>query len=345
MVYSIFTVLFKNKTIFIAPLDWGLGHATRCVSIIKQLSIDNTVLLGVTPLTKIIFDEELPGLKQIELPSYNVRYSNIFPLWMKLGFSVPQISRIIAEENTLLAKLISTHKIDVVISDNRFGLHSKKAYSVFITHQLFLKAPVFVGIANRINKKYILNFNEVWVPDYEGENSLSGELSQSKNHPDSYRDHKNVKYIGAQSRLKDIVVTVEENKYDYLILLSGPEPIRTSLENILVNTFKNSDKKIALVRGTKSVGICSWQSAVSCEVFDLPSKEILKKLILSSHKIICRSGYSTLMDMHLLGKKELILIPTPGQSEQEYLAKYWKEKFGAEIILQKEIKKLNSLKA
>lgn len=322
--------MFNGKTIFYGALDWGLGHATRSVPIIKQLLKNNTVILGVTPLTKLIFDEEFPELKKIDLPAYNIKYSKVLPLWIKLGLSSPRISRIIAEENKLSEKIITENKVDVIVSDNRFGLHSDKIHSVFITHQLFLKAPVFGGLGNKINQNYISNFNEVWVPDFENEaESLAGELSHGT-HID-----KNVKYIGPLSRLADVITAAEKDKYDYLILLSGPEPTRTELEKELLKLTTKSSKRIALVRG---FGFrVSGLKLDTVEAFDLPTKEELKKIILSSKKIICRSGYSTLMDMHLLGKKDLILIPTPGQSEQEYLAEYWKKKFGTEHLPQNKI--------
>jgi len=325
--------LFTGKTIFYGALDWGLGHATRSVPIIKGLLKENTVILGVTPLTKLVFDEEFPELKNVELPAYNVKYSKILPLWIKLGLSSPRISRIIADENKVLRKIIEENKIDVVISDNRFGLYSDKIHSVFITHQLFLKAPVFENFGSKINQNYISKFNQVWVPDLEeASKSLSGELS----HGNLF--HANVKYIGPQSRLADVIAEIEKDKYDYLILLSGPEPTRTELENILVEKVKSSHKKMALVRGSELRVHSSEMKNIN--VFDFPTKEELKKLILSSKKVICRSGYSTLMDMHLLGKKELILIPTPGQTEQEYLADYWEKKFGTQTLRQSEINKL-----
>lgn len=330
--------MFSGKTIFIAPLDWGLGHATRCVPIIKELLKHNKVILGVTPLTKPILSEEFPDLKKIIIPAYEIRYSKLLPLWIKLALSFPRISKIIKEEGKTLVKLIEEEKVDVVISDNRFGLHSKKAYCVFITHQLFLKAPLFENFAQKQNKKCILNFDEVWVPDYDTNDAstssatlttLSGELSHGKHY------HTNVKYIGPQSRLTDVICEVEKNKFDYLILLSGPEPGRSILEEKLLKKTQNSEKKIALVRGSHNQHPSTTNQFI--QVFDFPTKEQLKKLILSSEKIICRSGYSTLMDMHLLGKTDLILIPTPGQSEQEYLAEYWQKHFNAHILSEKHL--------
>jgi len=332
LVYMYFYLMFSGKTIFYGSLDWGLGHATRSVPIIRQLLKNNRVILGVTPLTKTIFDEEFPELKKIDLPAYNIRYSKVFPLWLKLGLSSPRIFRIISDENKLLKKIISENKIDVVISDNRFGLYSEKIHSVFITHQLFLKAPVFENFGSKLNQKYISDFNEVWVPDFESEKeSLSGELS----HGNLF--HKNIKYIGPKSRLADVITDIKRDKYDYLVLLSGPEPTRTVLEEELWIKVKSADKKTAFVRGSRFKILDSKTDGV--DVFDFPTKEELRKLILSSKKIICRSGYSTLMDMYLLKKNDLILIPTQGQSEQEYLAEYWKNKFGTVHLPQNKISK------
>lgn len=322
--------MFTGKNIFFGALDWGLGHATRSVPIIRELLKKNEVILGVTPLTKLVFDEEFAQLKKIELPAYDVKYSKVLPLWLKLGFDSGRISKIIANEKESLDKIISEHKIDVVISDNRFGLYSEKIHSVFITHQLFLKAPVFENLGSKLNQNYISKFNEVWVPDVANESeSLSGDLSHG------ILFHKNIKYIGPQSRLADAITEVEKDKYDYLILLSGPEPTRTQLEEALLKKIKLSNKKFAFVRGSK----LNVQSSKleNVDAFDFPTKEELKKLILSSKRIICRSGYSTLMDMYLLGKKDLILIPTPGQTEQEYLADYWKNKFGSKFLPQNKI--------
>jgi hypothetical protein len=316
--------MLKGKKILFSPLDWGLGHATRSVPLIRQLQKDNTIILGVTALTKLIYDEEFPELKQLQLPSYQIEYSSLLPLWLKLGLDSPRITGVIISEHSALDKIIDEHKIDTIISDNRFGLYNKRTHNIFITHQVFLKSPIFNLAAQSLNKTYILKFDELWVPDFENLwEGLSGELSHGEHY------HKNVKYIGPLSRLKDADSPTLQKNYDALVLLSGPEPLRTDLENLLLEKLKGTEKKIAFVRGAKKQ---SNNTNENIEIFDIPSKEKLKGLILGSKKIICRSGYSTLMDLYVLGKKDLILIPTPGQTEQEYLAKYWEEKFGVKII-------------
>lgn len=320
--------MFSGKTIFIAPLDWGLGHATRCVPVIRSLEKENKILLGVTPLTKKIFNEEFPLLEKISIPAYNIRYSGILPLWLKLLLDWPRIRSVIKKEHQLVEEMVRQHKIDVVISDSRFGFFSKQVHSVFITHQLFLKAPLGNRLAQWKNKKYILNFNEVWIPDYERDSeSLSGSLSHGK------QFHPIIKYIGPQTRLQKINPAIR--KYDYLFLLSGPEPQHGLFRELLA-------KKAAEAPLLKFVMVSNAPSKVKCDNMQtvmLPDKKRLSELIAESDTVVCRSGYSTLMDLHLFGKKKIILVPTPGQTEQEYLAAYWKEKFKAVVINQAGVSK------
>lgn len=319
--------LISGKTIFFSSLDWGLGHATRSVPIIKGLlQNDNKIVLGVTPLTNPVFIQEFPELEKITVPSYNISYSSVLPLWFKLASDAPRILRVIKQENKFLEELISTRKIDVVISDNRFGLYFKNVRTVFITHQLFLKAPVFSSLAQQLNKKYILKFDEVWVPDYEDkDHCLSGELSHGPEF------HPNTKYIGPQSRL--IKYEPVEKKYDYLFLLSGPEPHQSILKKMLLQKVKQYPAyKFAMASTLKEEDY-----DVNLENFVSADPVTLSKLICESKTVICRSGYSTLMDLYLLNVKNVILIPTPGQTEQEYLAKFWKTKIDCRVYAQSEV--------
>lgn len=318
-------LLIKNKTIFISPLDWGLGHATRCVPLIKQLMEDNVVILGVTKTTAFIFDEEFPTLKKIEIEPYSISYSKTMPLGIKLLFDSPRIFKVIKKENEQLKTIIQDYQIDVVISDNRFGLYNKNVECIYITHQLNIRAGVFSFIANKIHHHYIKQFNKIWVPDFEEDNKcLAGKLSRNTS-------FNNVVYIGPLSRLHK--ADRVEDEFDYLCLLSGPEPLRTDLENFLIAKANLSEKKIFLVRGTKEPFNLSVNKNLT--VVDKPSALQLSQLISNSKTIVCRSGYSTLMDLHLLQKKECILIPTPSQDEQVYLADYWQQKFSSKVIQQK----------
>ncbi len=272
-------------------------------------------------------------MPQVVLPSYNIQYSKNLPLWLKLLMQWPKINKVIRAEKKILAQLILEKRFDLVISDNRFGLSHKAVECIFITHQLVLKTPVFSQRANKINRSYINKFTKVWVPDYpDSENRLAGDLV----HSDEIKIP--VSYIGPQSYLVGLKQSEQEHSgFDYLILLSGEEPQRSILEEKLLKKFGNSTQKVILVRGT----IQKVKPVTALKIIDFAHGEELHHLIVNATTVICRSGYSTLMDLQLLGKKKLILIPTPGQSEQEYLARYWQQKFGAKILLQKEIERFD----
>jgi uncharacterized protein (TIGR00661 family) len=320
--------LISNRIIFISPLDWGLGHASRCVSIIHDLeNNNNSIIIGVTPLNAFFFTQYFPHLQKIEVPSYKISFSKYLPLWLKLLLQWPKINSIIKKEKKILEKIILHYKIDLVISDNRFGLYNKNVKCIFVTHQLNLKAPFFSLFANRINQKFIHRFNEVWVPDYEDENlRLSGQLSDSDNIKIP------VKYIGPKSALENVEPETSNEKFDYLILLSGIEPQRSILEKLLLEKFAGSTQTIVLVRGSNND--LKMQNR-KIKILDFAFGRELAHLIVNSETVICRSGYSSLMDLHALRKKKLILIPTPGQTEQEYLADVWKKKFNARVFKQK----------
>lgn len=323
---SIQETLIKYKTIFISPLDWGLGHATRCVPLIRNLVADNEVILGITSVTRLILDQEFPDLKKIEVEPYNIRYSRSIPLLLKLMTDAPRILGVIQKEHEQVKQIVKDHHVDLIISDNRFGLYHASVESIYVTHQLNIKAGIFSGIANRIHHQYIRKFSNVWVPDFkEHQHSLAGSLSANPG-------LNNLSYIGPLSRLA--VPNDAPEPFDYLILLSGAEPQRSVLEEELCHVFNHTEKKVILVRGT----VNSFQvTAKNIRVIDLPDARLLARLICAAETVICRSGYSTLMDMYVLKKKSLVLIPTPGQNEQVYLAEYWKEKHKAKVINQEKI--------
>lgn len=293
--------------------------------------VENVVILGVTPTTALIFNEEFPTLTKVEIEPYNIRYSHSLPLVAKLLLDAPRIFSVIKRERIQLSQIIKEHHIDVVMSDNRFGLFDKNVECIYITHQLNIQAGLFSGIANKIHHHFIKKFNEVWVPDFEDESKrLAGKLSGNNN-------LKNVKYIGTLSRLS--MEDKLENQYDYLCLLSGPEPLRTHLEKVLIEKANQSNKRICFVRGTMK-GLKSFANK-NVTVFDMPNGKELSQLITNSKTVVCRSGYSTLMDLQHLQKTSYILIPTPGQDEQEYLANYWEHKFAAKVIQQKDLPTLS----
>lgn len=320
--------MFSNKVILAAPLDWGLGHATRMVPVIRRLAEKNRVILCVTRNNEALLQLYFPKLQRVTIPSYGVRYSGKTSQTLKVVLSLPSIIRRIHQEHKHCMRLADKFSAEVVISDNRYGFWSPRVHNIFITHQLkfFTRGG---GIAGKLQSRIIRGrFGEVWVPDYaEPEARLAGELCSS---PSLHE----VKYIGPLSALENFIPSNREPLYDYLLLISGPEPQRTLLERALIRKYQGLRANIAVARGTARPGTAfpsGWT------VHDLAAGPELADLIVRSRRVVCRSGYSTLMDLHLLGQKEMVLVPTPGQPEQEYLARYWEKKFGAAVVSQQQL--------
>ena len=303
-----------KKRILVAPLDWGIGHATRCVPIIKSLLNNNyEVVIAADARPLHLLSLEFPNLEIIRFSGYNIKYPKYLPMSVSILLQIPKILWNIKKENSELKEIIKDYKIDGVISDNRYGLYTNKVPCVFITHQLAIQSPYFTEEIQRFNYKYINKFDACWVIDSKITN-LAGNLSKPEIIPD------NTIYIGPQSRFK---YQKSEKKYDFLAIVSGPEPQRTILEKGLVKALKDRKEKSLIILGkpednnTKEIGSLTIQSHLNAK--DLNS------IMLSSELIICRPGYSTIMDLAKLMKKAFF-IPTPGQTEQEYLAQILSEK-------------------
>jgi uncharacterized protein (TIGR00661 family) len=306
---------FNIRKILIAPLDWGLGHATRCIPIIRALAANGyEVIAAAEGAQAHLLQTEFPSMQILPLAGYLVQYSRTrWGLPFTLLAQLPRLQRTIKDEHRWLDRIIDEHDIDLVISDNRYGLYSKKVPCIFITHQLTIKAPFgwIEKTLQRINYRYINRFSSCWVPDVAGELNAGGLLS----HPVVLPRTK-VHYIGLLSRFQ---TRQSEKKYDYCILLSGPEPQRTLLEEKLLAGLSKTGGNILFVRGKPgSSEILNKTDHI--EIKNHLRGVELEEALLQSEYIISRSGYSTVMELFSLQKKS-ILIPTPGQTEQEYLAK------------------------
>jgi len=306
-----------NKTILVSPLNWGLGHASRVIPII-QLLLENEfkVIVASSGESEKLLHKEFPNLQFIHLPNYKIKYSRRNSQVLTMFSLLPKILFCSIIEHFKLKKIVSKNKIDIVIADNRFGLWNRNVYSIFITHQLNVIFPrmlkVFEFVYQRILRYFIRQYDECWVPDYTGNTNLAGDLSHKNNRL------KNIKYIGTLSRFKH-----SENGYSYseifdvLFILSGPEPQRSLFEEIIYREIESSLLKIAIVRGTSEKTVLKY----SCKCINVANSDELNNLINTSKFVVCRSGYSSVMDLVVKNKKT-ILVPTPGQTEQEYLAKY-----------------------
>ncbi|MBL4706869.1 MAG: glycosyltransferase [Flavobacteriales bacterium] len=303
----------KKKKILVAPLNWGLGHATRCIPIIRQLELKGCeVIIGAEGNALQLLRHEFPQLSFIEFPGLKIKYPRNGALLLHFALRLPLLFRTVKKENQLIRKLVREHQIDGIISDNRYGVFHKEKPSVIITHQLFIESPIFKKTLQIIIQKMVLKFDECWVPDVKSDNNLSGELSHKRTVPSK------IKYVGLLSRFlpskKPLVL-----KRKLLVLLSGPEPQRTILEEKLKEQLLELHYSTLIVRGVVEKKQKRNQISKEVEVVNYLKSEQLRKEILESELVVCRSGYSSLMDLVTLAKKAL-LIPTPGQTEQEYLA-------------------------
>jgi Glycosyltransferase family 28 C-terminal domain len=319
MTLKINMTALAGKKLLVAPLDWGLGHATRCVPIINYLLNNGCeVWLAGEGAQEKLLREEFPGLAFLPLKGYRIKYGKN-NLVGKLMLQVPSILKTIKEENIWLKNQVAIHGFDAVIADNRYGLYHEKMFSVLITHQLRIKSPFgkwTEDLLQKLNYRFINRFSECWVPDEQGENNLAGELSHPQKMPGT-----SVKYIGPLSRfVRKPAAPMSEKKDHLLIILSGPEPQRTIFENKIVDEIVNYASTATIVRGLPNEKNII-PSTNSIRFYNHLSASALNDEALKAEYIISRSGYSTVMDIAALQKKS-ILIPTPGQTEQEYIGDY-----------------------
>jgi len=301
----------STKTILIAPLNWGLGHATRCIPIIKALQENNYIpIIASDGIALELLRKEFPYIKMLELPSYQIEYAkNGKNFKWKLLKSCPKMIRAIWDEKILIKKWVKSHSIDGIISDNRLGVFSKKVPSVFITHQLNVMTGNTTWITSKLHQQIIKKYQECWVPDFEKMPNLTGQLGHVKN-----ADLK-IKYIGPLSRLQK---RETPKLYDLMIVLSGPEPQRGLLEEKLKKEVLKYDGKVVFIQGIIEKGQKKEQLE-NITYYNFMSTRQLEQTFNESDMVLCRSGYTTIMDLAKLDKKAFF-IPTPGQYEQEYLA-------------------------
>lgn len=312
----------EKPVILIAPLDWGLGHATRCIPIVSYLiAVGCEVIIAAEGSQEAILKMEFGNLKFVKLRGYRLRFGkNSLSTILKIISQIPGIVIRIRYENQWLDEFLRHVRVDAIVSDNRYGLFSSRIPSVIITHQLTIKTPFGGWIDNftrYLNYRLINKFSECWVPDYPGRENLAGELSHPEKMPAIP-----VHYLGLLSRMSK---TPSHNTNNLLILLSGPEPQRSILEKILLQQLEAYPHGAIFVRGLLGEANLPATNNKQLQMHNHLSSNLLNQVMNNSRFIISRSGYSTVMDMMRLGK-QCIFIPTPGQSEQEYLAAYLSQK-------------------
>jgi predicted glycosyltransferase len=305
-----------RKRILLSPLDWGLGHTTRCVPIIRYLTgRGHHVTMACNPWQKSFLARVLPHLAFIHLEGYSVRYDKK-SIVGGLVLQIPRLLKKIEEERDWLLKTVENQGFDAIISDNRYGLHHPQIPSAIITHQLRLHTgmgQLVDSALERAHDHFLSCFHQIWIPDVPGHPNLAGKLAHTSKTNDKHR------YIGLLSQFDDQLPTHQNGKH-MLILLSGQEPHRTALSTMLWQQATKVTIPIVFVEGSTTAPvpplipphIKHYQQVVPHQ---------LRPLLETASCVVCRSGYSTIMDV-LYFQKPAMLIPTPGQKEQEYLQRH-----------------------
>ncbi|HMR91038.1 MAG TPA: glycosyltransferase [Chitinophagaceae bacterium] len=330
----------RKPRVLVAPLDWGLGHTTRCIPVIRELLNQNTdVWLAGDTVQQQVLSAEFPQLPFLHLPGYQVRYGRSrLGLLASLLRQWPRLKKMIRQEHEWLHKKTDECHFDAVISDNRFGLWHRKITSIFLTHQLTIINPLFGKSSHflqKINYRLLKNFDTCWIPDWPGEANLAGILS----HPSLLPPVK-LQYTGPLSRLQQPGATAMSADHLF-ISLSGPEPQRSLLEEKILQEVTNYAGTIVMVRGLPLSKNMIPSTGRFVFYNHLPAAAYQEEMSKAAW-VICRSGYSTVMDLAALNKRA-VLIPTPGQPEQEYLGKYLVEKGYALCMTQKRFNLLTAM--
>lgn len=311
----------KKQTICIAPLDWGLGHATRCIGLAKALiQLEYKIVIASEGHHQALLREALPEATFLPLAGYRIRYTKNgkWFLWAML-FQIPKIIFSIYYEHRWLRKMQKQFQFDGIISDNRFGFRHKKIPSVFITHQLNVQTPWRWTnfLLQKIQYYYINKFDTCWIPDTDTEQNLAGILSRTTVKPKIP-----IWFMGALSRLSPTSSTSPSfPAIQFLGIVSGPEPQRTLFENAIWAMGNSSNLPFALVAG-RPLQSGDNKFTKNGRLYQHADGEKLVQLIQSAEYILFRGGYTSLMEL-LPFQKKLIIVPTPGQTEQIYLARWW----------------------
>lgn len=304
--------------VLICPLNWGLGHATRCIPIIQDYLLRGAeVVIATDGHPEALLRQEFPHLRFLHLPSYNIRYHKGNSQILAMLMSLPKIFRGILRERFWINQMMKTEKFDIILADNRFGLWHKDAETFYITHQLMIKMPkglsgaeVFVWLGHRF---FIQKYNHCLIPDYEGIENLSGDLSHK------YPLPLHAQFIGPLSRFSNQTATTE-SPYRTVGLISGPEPTRSIFENFITEKLSKHPNKSLILRGLPSETE-NLPNISNLQFLNHVNTEEMANILIGAEKIYCRSGYTTIMDLEALKclhKAEF--FPTPGQTEQVYLA-------------------------
>ncbi|MCQ2106147.1 MAG: glycosyl transferase family 28 [Fibrobacter sp.] len=316
--------------VLVAPLDWGLGHATRCIPVIREFlrqgaEVELAVVKSNAKLLRGIF----PELRQRLAPSYNIVYpKHGYNMGLWLAKNGAHLNSVIRFEHRYVEEMVERHHYDVVLSDNRFGFYSRKAKSIYMTHQRRIAFPPALSALESVGMMWhasvMRHFDEVWVPDIPEEPGYAGNMSHVRYCPRS------VRYVGALSRFENAPseneggtllesIPLENPQYKFVAVVSGVEPARSRFEKKLAEAFAGIPGRHLIIQGRPAAGIKTWTEG-NVDFCTHLQDAAFSAAVRGAEHVVSRGGYSTVMDMAVLGAS-CIFVPTPGQYEQVILGR------------------------
>lgn len=332
----------KRKRVLVCPLGWGLGHASRVIPIIEACSnLGYEVLVAASDQPLSLLSHKFPGIQTIQFPSFEVRLSRGNSQTIPLIGVALRLPYHILKEHFLLIRLVRQYQIHLVISDNRYGLWCRGANTILITHQLrvlFPKPFRFLGPVGQVLIRLIAErFSACWIPDNQGANSIAAELSHPTRLP------RNASYIGILSRFTNYSMSPGQSGWDLVGIASGPNPHRELLISEIEKLATQHNLKTLIVKGLPEEGDNIVEKDGIYYAGHLCDYEFAS-VVKATKYLVCRAGYSTIMDLVALGTRGL-LVPTPGQTEQEYLASHLASKRLFEVEQQSKLQGIDITRA
>jgi hypothetical protein len=376
----------NGMTVLVSPLNWGFGHAGRMIPVALELKKRGCEVIFAADASMLeMAGRELPGIRLVEIPGLRIRYSRSLPQYICIFLQLPHIIASAFAEHRVLRRLAREMNPSLIISDNRFGFYHRKIYSVYVTHQLRIPFPrllrLMEPLAACMHRLIINRFDLCLVPDFPGDENLSGRLSHGVRLP------RNIMYTGPLSRFgsddgvaatasaspegrvissadattvsgvsvsdtpskntgsllypdRDEAAGPSVNPYVSLIL-SGPEPQRTLLLEKVAEALYGVEP---VILSTGPAPHPFMEKHPSATFITAPDKETMHRIIAASSLVLTRAGYTSVMELFSMGRGAVI-IPTPGQTEQEYIGMHLNGKYGFITLKQDKLELLPELVA
>ncbi len=311
------------KVLF-AVAAWGLGHATRDLVLIRELLAagHEVTILSTERALQLLRSELGSRCSYLELPDIPKPLSRkaLF-FYVKMSLSMPAVFWTFYREHQFVRQVARSQRFDRIVSDTRYGVFLREIPSYHIVHSLRQIVPgrprEIEIMVELVQKRLLAGARRILIPD-QRENGLAGDLCHNLNCFDGH----NLEYIGILSSVKRRPVQPD---LDYFVTVSGAEPQRSIFEKMVLQQAYDLPGRVVIALGKPDVPL-SVTSDGRVDVYSYMGRGQQEEMMNRARLVVSRSGYTTMMELAELGKQAL-LIPTVGQSEQEYLGAYH-EKLG-----------------